>query len=444
MSGTDPATTSYPEIRERIDSGPVVFNQYLIIFVCFLLNVADGFDLLAMSMAAPSISADWEIDPKALGVIFSAALAGMIIGSMFLAPLSDRIGRRAIILCAMAAVSLSMFATAYSTSVIQLIPIRFVTGLSIGGVLASVTSLAAEFAPAHRRSLAVIFVHSGYAAGAIIVGPIASTVIGAQGWERLFVYGGIISGVLFFLSILLVPESIELLAAKSGNDEKRLARINGIMSRIGKPVFEELPVCSNESAPPSGSIKSLLNPVYRARTLRLWTVFFVALWANFFLATWIPKLFVDAGFDSKVGIFALTVYSVSALVGALSLGAMSVKFDLTRTIALMFLASAVLLGIYTLAKPEDIFLLYAFWACIGFGLGGGFSGLFAVAAQVYPAEIRATGVGWSIGLGRFGALISPVVAGYLVAVGWGMYGLFLVMAIPAMTVAGILIKGVRN
>lgn len=140
----------------------------------------------------------------------------------------------------------------------------------------------------------------------------------------------------------------------------------------------------------------------------------------------------------------MTVYSIAALVGALSLGVFSTRFKLTPTIAVIFLISAVLLGIYTQVKPEDVFVLYVFWACISFALSGGFSGLYAVAAESYPAEIRTTGVGWCIGLGRSGAVISPIVAGYLVAAGWGMYDLFLVLAIPAIAIAGMLIKGIKN
>lgn len=441
---TDGVVTSYPAIRERIDSGPIVFNQFLIILICFLLNLADGFDLMAMAMAAPALSADWKIDPTALGVIFSSGLAGMTLGAMFLAPLSDKAGRRVVILSAMAAVSLAMFATAYATSVTELVLIRFIAGLGIGGVLASSTSMASEFAPAAHRSLAVIFVQSGYTVGAIIVGPIASVVISAQGWELLFVYGGVLSTALFVFSIFFLPESIEHLAARSGDSDKRLAVINKIFVRMGREPFDALPERSGEGVPPTGSIKSLVNKDYRLTTIRLWLIFFFALWANYFLVNWIPKLFVNAGFTSNEGIYALTVYSIAALVGALSLGVFSTRFKLTPTIAAMFLVAAVLLGIYTQVQPENVLVLYAFWACISFALSGGFSGLYAVAAESYPAEIRTTGVGWCIGLGRSGAVISPIVAGYLVAAGWGMYDLFLVLAIPAIAIAGILIKGIKN
>ena len=438
------ATSSYPEIRERIDSGSFVFNQYLIIFICFLLNFADGFDLMVMAMAAPSISTEWQLDAKALGVIFSSALAGMTMGAMFLAPLSDRFGRRIVILFAVSANTLSILATAYAASVSELVMIRFITGLGVGAVLVSTTSMATEFAPEKRRSFAVVLVQCGYAAGAISVGPMASVVIGSSGWETLFIYGSVLNAMLFVVALLLLPESIEHLAAKRGDDGKRLARINRIIIRIGKEPFTELPVRSNYNGPPSGSIKSLLNETYRSVTLRLWAIFFLVLWINYFLANWIPKLFVNAGFSNTEAIFALTVYASSAFFGALSIGIISIRFNLKRAIATMYWIGAIVLGICIQVKPENIIVLYAFWACIAFTVSGADSGLFAVAAETYPAEIRATGVGWCIGLGRSGAIISPIVAGYLVAAGWGMYSLFLILAMPAIILVGVLVIGIKT
>lgn len=444
MAESAAATASYPGIRERIDEGAMGSYQYLIILICFLINVADGFDLMAMSMAAPAVSEDWQIDPTTLGVIFASALAGMTIGAMFLAPLSDKFGRRFIIIGCMAAVCVSVFATAFAQSVDQLVVIRFFTGIGIGGVLATSTAMASEFAPSHHRSFAVIFVQSGYTVGAIMVGPIATQVIDGAGWQYLFFIGGTATAILLVLTVLFLPESIEHIAAKSGDDEERLKRMNAILHRLGREPFSALPERGNVTAPETGSIGSLLSDAFRIKTLKLWAIFFLSLWTSYFLVNWIPKLFVDAGFARSEGIFALTVYSIGALAGALSLGAISTRFKLLDTIAIMFAVSGGLLAIYAFAKPENAFVLYAFWACISFALSGGYAGLFAVAAEAYPAEIRTTGVGWCIGLGRSGAVVSPIVAGYLVAAGWDMYSLFLVLALPAILLAAVLIGSLRT
>lgn len=444
MADRADANASYPGLRARIDDGPIVLHQYLIIFICFLLNVADGFDLMAMAMAAPAVSEDWQIEPTTLGVIFSSALAGMTIGAMFLAPLSDKIGRRSIIIGCMAVVCASVFATAFAQSVEQLVVIRFLTGIGIGGVLATSTSMASEFAPTHRRSLAVIIVQSGYTVGAIIVGPIASHVIDGAGWEYLFLLGGTATAILLVLSILFLPESIEHIAAKSGHDSHRLEKMNAILRRIGRAPLSALPERADVVAPETGSIRSLLGAAFRLKTLRLWAIFFLALWTSYFLVNWIPKLFVNAGFERNQGIFALTIYSVGALAGALSLGVISTRFKLIDTIAILFTISGALLALYVVARPENAIVLYIFWACISFTLSGGYAGLFAVAADAYPAEIRTTGVGWCIGVGRSGAVVSPIIAGYLVARGWDMYSLFLVLALPAILLAAFLIGSLRS
>ena len=436
-------TSAFPEIRDRIDNGGISLNQYVIISICFLLNVADGFDVLAMSVAAPSISDAWQITPQSLGVIFSAALAGMTIGAMFISPLSDKFGRRKIILFSVAAISLSMFATAYSGSVTELVIIRFITGLGIGSVLASLASITTEFAPEEKRSFAVIFVQSGYSVGAVIVGPVAGFVLAHYSWELLFIYGGSLSAVLFVFAYLFIPESIEYLASAKGDEQKRLDQINATLRRIGKPEFETLPKRSGAVLTDSGSISSLLGSNFRVRTLTLWGAFFLAFWATYFLINWIPKLFVNAGFDIQEGISALTVFTIGGLLGALSIGVISTRFNLTRSIATAFVVSALLLCLYVLIQPQNLPALYIFMAAANFALTGGFTAFYAVAAQSYPAEIRATGVGWCIGLGRFGAIVSPIVAGFLVASDWGMYSLFMVLAIPPILLSALLIYRVK-
>ena len=433
------AGASFPEIRSRIDSGPLAAGQYLIFLICFLLNLADGFDALAMSYAAPALRDDWGVHASELGVIFSAALAGMTLGAMFLSPLSDKLGRRTIILLSAALTSLSMLSTPYAGSIEQLVVIRFLTGLGIGGILATAASMTSEFAPERYRSFAVITVTSGFAVGQVLAGPVAAYVIPNQGWQQLFIYGGLLTASLFMLAYFFLPESIEYTASKTGNDQDRLARINSLLVRMQRQALDSLPQSRVGDTVKQGNIGSLLNARFRWRTLHLWVIFFPAYWSAYFLVNWIPTLFVDSGLTQEQGIFALTIYTLGGLIGAFSIGYLSTKLRLIALIAAMFLATAALLGLFVAIKPESLVLLNALVLLMGFAFIGGFTGLYPVAAQNYPTEIRTTGVGWCIGLGRFGAILSPTVAGLLVSAGWGMYGLFLFIAIPPILLSGFLI-----
>ncbi len=437
MSTSD--STSFPEIRSRIDDGPLAAGQYLIFLICFLLNLADGFDLVAMSYAAPALSDDWGVQASELGVIFSAALAGMTIGAMFLSPLSDKLGRRTIILFSSALTSVSMLSVLYVDSITQMVVMRFLTGLGIGGILASAASVASEFAPERYRSFAVVFVGSGFAVGQVIGGPIAADVIPDDGWRQLFLYGGLLTAGLFVLACIFLPESIEYTASKTGNDQARLARINNLLVRMQRQALNKLPRSQVGDIVKKGNIGSLLNARFRRRTLHLWAIFFPAYWSSYFLVNWIPTLFVNSGLTQEQGIFALTLYTLGGLIGALSIGYLSTRLRLVPLLAIMFLATAALLGLFVALKPESLFLSNTLVLAMGFTFIGSFTALYAVVTQIYPAEIRATGLGWSIGLGRIGAILSPLVAGFLVSAGWGMYGLFLFIAIPPILLSGYLI-----
>ena len=437
MSSSD--STFSPEIRNRIDDGPLVSGQIIIFLICFLLNLADGFDLVAMSYAAPALSENWSVKANELGVIFSAALTGMTAGALFLSPMSDKFGRRKVILLSVVSTSCSMFSTLYANTIEQMVIIRFVTGIGIGGILSSAASIASEFAHSRYRSFAVIFVGSGFSVGMVIAGPIAAYVIPEQGGRQLFLYGGVLTASLFVLAYWYLPESIEYLASKSGDEQNRLDQINRLLERMKRRKLEILPTLQKSNTAKKSNVGSLLNAQYRKRTLHLWAIFFPAYWASYFLVNWIPILFVKLGLSQTDGIFALTIYTLGGLVGALAIGYLSTRIGLLNLLAAMFLITVIFLGLIVLIRPDSLKLMNSLVFVIGFAYTGANTALYAVATQIYPAEIRATGLGWGIGLGRIGAIVSPVVAGFLVAAGWDMYSLFLFIAIPPIVISGLLI-----
>ena len=183
-------------VRARIDEGPVVPLMWLVVFLGFLLNLADGIDVVAMSVTAPSVAAAWGLERAALGPLFSAALFGMAIGAAGLAPLSDRLGRRLLLVAAMLLVGLSMLAVSWiegTASVTVFSILRFVSGLGIGVIFGSAPALASEFMPSRYRSLAVSLVVMGYPVGAVLAGPIANALIPDYGWTAVFMAGGVLT-----------------------------------------------------------------------------------------------------------------------------------------------------------------------------------------------------------------------------------------------------------
>ncbi|GAB5486962.1 MAG: MFS transporter [Parasphingorhabdus sp.] len=438
MTGVTQNSIGIPEIRARIDEGSLHPLQITIIFICLILNMVDGFDVVAMSVAAPALTEEWGISAVEKGYILSAALIGMTLGAILLAPLSDVYGRRKVLIWSVVTISVSMIATGMvPKSVTLMIVLRIVSGLGIGAIIASTTSVASEFAPERYRNLFVTLVIAGYPMGAMLVGPLAGIVIPGQGWQMLFIYGGLFTLASGVLVALLLPESAEFLAGRKGLQKHGLDDINQILARIGKFPIDHLPDRSVDSHPGAAKVSDLLTDSYRSVTARLWVIFFTGFLTLYFLLSWIPSLFVNNGLSQGQGIFALTIFNLAGVLGIIVIGLTTTKFRLAVPVALFFLTSGLVMLIAGWQRPVDSTALNMMIFAIGFLLQGAFTAMYAIAARIYETHIRTTGIGWSMGLGRTGAILSPILAGYLVALGSGMYGLFLIFAVPAL-IAGAL------
>ena len=192
-------------------SGDMTPFQVNAVTICLLINFLDGFDVLAIAFAAPSIAADWSVAPTALGIIFSAGLAGMVVGALFLSPYADRIGRRPLILVCLAIIGAGMLGSAIADNVTQLVVWRLLTGLGVGGMLASLTTMVAEYSSDRRRQLAISVLQSGYPVGAIIAGIVSVWLLDSHGWRSIFVVGGVLSLAMIPLVYWGLPESLQFL-----------------------------------------------------------------------------------------------------------------------------------------------------------------------------------------------------------------------------------------
>lgn len=433
-------------IREKIDTGSFTPMMLVIVFIGFMLNLVDGFDVVAMSAAAPSLLTEWDVSRSELGPIFSSALIGMAIGAALIAPLADRFGRRLLVIIATIAIGLSMIAVVLipkgNLALPLMIAIRFISGLGIGVIFASGAAIASEFVPEKYRNLAVTLAIMGYPFGAMFVGPVANLVIPLQGWEMLFVYGGIATLAMGVIIFFVLPESPEFLANKEPTDET-LDKLNRVLLVLKREAFNAMPKRESKPNIESAKVSSLLTREFRTSTLALWTIYFMGLFTIYFLLSWIPTLFVDSGFSRAQGINALTLLNLGAVIGILLIGILITNVKLAKPIAIYFLVAAVLLVALYLWRPNGLIALNIFIFCIGLSLQGAFTAIYALAARVYPATIRTTGIGWAAGLGRVGGIVSPVIIGLLAASGWDMFSLFLLSAVP-LIIAGILVLKFRD
>lgn len=417
------------EARTLIDDGAISTLQWIIFAVCFLMNAIDGMDVLVISYAAPLLAEEWSIAPAALGIVFSAGLIGMTTGAMFVAPYADTIGRRNMILLSILLTGGGVLATSLAGSVNALMLLRFISGMGIGAMLASVATMAAEYAPDRRRNLILGSVLAGFPIGATLFGIVAADILPSQGWRAIFIAAGGATLVTLPVVWFLLPESLTFLIRMRPADA--LVRINRILTRMGHATLDALPRTSADIA--SRSVARLFSNELSRPTLLLWLAFFMNFAALYFLTSWIPKLANSAGLPLQLAIYSGAAFNFGAVFGIATSGLLSQKIGLKRTIALFLLLAAAVMGVFGLAAGSALILVL--FGLIGFFIQGGFVGLYAIAARLYPTEIRTTGVGWAIGAGRTGAIIGPMLGGLLVAAGWSIGANFRWFAITLLLAA---------
>jgi benzoate transport len=401
--------------------------QYFSIAICFLMSVLDGMDVLVVSYCAPAIAEDLNLGPKTLGFVFSAGLIGMAIGAIFLAPFADRFGRKKLILASAFIMGLSVLLTAYSENISQLILMRLVSGLGIGCMLATTATLTSENVLNNSKDFWVSLVISGYPVGAVVSGYVAAAIIPSYGWESMFVLAGLTTILTIPLIFFFLSESPQFYLKKQPKDA--LAKANKILIKMNFKPLDSLPKIGLK-ANNKPLVSRLFSEKYKISTLQLWAALFFAFGCLYFLISWIPKLASDAGLSIELAIYAGTIFNVGAFFGIVLQGYFSSKIGLKKTISFFLLLTFLLMASFKLFVGTDILLLVYF--LLGFSLQGGFVGLYAVAARLYPTEFKTTGVGWAIGMGRVGGVLAPLIGGLLISTGLSLSANFLIFSIPAL------------
>jgi benzoate transport len=438
MTSSATPASSQNIVAEVIDNGQISGQQLLVIGLCMFFNMLDGFDITAMAVVATSVSNDLQLSADKLGLIFSFALAGMMAGAMVLAPVSDLIGRRKMIILSVAIVGVSIVFTATASTLLEFIVLRFVSGLGAGAMLASQATLAAEYSPDKYRALSVALVTSGYPLGAMMTSVMAGIILPEYEWRGMFWFGGGLTLVMGLIAWAMIPESLKYLFER--RPENALERVNKILRKLKKDTLDKLPdVAVAATAKSTGFLANftgLLAREHRVKTLTLWLTFFMCFSTLYFLMSWIPRMMEQAGFSAEVGRYAFFLFNLGGVMGIYTTGLLAIRWHLTRILSGFLVAAAIFMVVFA-AAPNQEALLLALTFLIGLLQQGGFTGLYAVAAKVYPTHIRTTGIGFAIGLGRFGAVVGPGLAGFLIAAGLSMSGNYYVFAIP-MIIGGVL------
>lgn len=431
-------TTDTPtlNVRRFVDEQPVGAYQVLVLGLCILTVLMEGFDAQAMGFVAPAVSKQLHIARAALGTVLSSGLVGMMIGALTLGPLADRIGRKPVIVGSALLFGTASLLTATAHSISSLLTFRLITGIGLGASLPTMIALEAEYMPKRFRATSIVIAGSGFSLGATLGGLASARLLDHFGWQSVFVAGGVVPILIAAVLIVWLPESIRYLVVKGGSDGLVLRYLRNLSPRT--PIAAGTRFVVEEAGESGFVVKQLFTQGRAAKTLLLWVIFFMNLLDVYFLNSWLPTVIHDSGIAVKTAILITTLFQAGGTVGALTLGILIDQTASYQVLAAGYLAATACVFLIGTAATSVPLLASAVLGA-GFFVVGGQIGANALAAESYPTALRSTGVGWSLGIGRIGSITGPLVGSAILSSG-AAGQVFSIAAVPMLiaAVAGFL------
>jgi AAHS family 4-hydroxybenzoate transporter-like MFS transporter len=414
-------------ISDTIDNSRVGSFQIGVFVLCGLCLIMDGFDVQAWGYVAPSLFTEWGI-PSAAGRVASLTLMGVLVGSLLFSMLADKIGRRPVLIGATLYFSLLTLITARVTSLEQLLVIRFIGGLGLGAIMPNAVALVGEYSPKRSRVMAMLVVSNGFTIGAAVAGFIATYLIPNFGWRSVFYFGGTVPLVIGLLMFISLPESLQFLTLR----KKGAATIARWLKRI-EPDVEIRPdtrFVVNEEQKGGVPIFTLFHEGRATGTLLLWTMQFMNLINLYMLSTWLPTIARGMGMTTTAALMVGTMFQTGGAVGSVAIGQPIQKWGFFGVLIACFAGAGVMIAL--IGQPGlTSTLLFAVVFLAGFGILGGQAGNNALAATYYPTDLRSTGVGAALGIGRIGSILGPSAAEFM-RPRYSTHQLFIAFAVPAL------------
>ncbi|MDP8984575.1 MAG: MFS transporter [Pseudomonadota bacterium] len=421
------------DVSGFLDASQVGPLQRHVLWICGLIGAVEGFDAQAVGYIAPTLMTDWHLPPGALAPVFSVGLFGLMLGALFIAPLADRVGRRPVLLASLVVFGVSTLATAMAPHLAALMVLRFLTGIGLGGAMPNAVALTAEYMPRRRRAFLVMLMFNGFNIGSMVGGIVSAQFVATLGWQAVFVVGGVLPLLLAPVVFFRLPESIAFLAL---SDAPR-AHILGLLRRIDPHVDVE------EGAPlrdarsqlaPNIAVNELFGHGRTATTLLIWLIFFMSLLDIYLLVSWLPASLNAGGATVRMAIVAGTVLQLGSVLGCLPIGLAVDRFGAPPVMSCAYLVGALCIACIGVSNSNIALTLVAAFGA-GFGLIGGQAAANALAATSYPTQLRSTGVGWALGIGRVGSIVGPLLGGALMTARMPLPKLFVIAAVPAAVAA---------
>jgi MFS transporter, AAHS family, 4-hydroxybenzoate transporter len=425
----------YFNVSDFINQHKLSGYQLVVIILCGLVTALDGFDTQSIAFVAPVIAQQWGLQTSDFGIVFSAGLLGVMLGSVVFGMIADRFGRKVVIMACLAIMGIFSLVTISSESVQDLIVFRFLTGIGLGGAIPNTLALTAEYSPKRLINTTVTIMFCGFPLGAVIGGLVMSRIIPVLGWEIVFIVGGLLPLAMIAIVYILLPESIRFLVTKHKSADKIIKILTEIKPAM--QIDDQVKFTLDEQKVEKANVRHLFERGMARTTLLLWIMYFMCLLVFYCLVNWLPTILKMTGVPIDKAILSTAIFNLGGICGGIAVARLIDKRNQSEKdiIAISFLlASCTITAIgFILGITTSLVMLAVFLS--GFFVMGSTMGVQALMTRYYPTAIRSTGVGWTLGVGRIGAIIGPMAAGVVITLQYDLTIFFMLCALPALAAA---------
>ncbi|ARU04467.1 aromatic acid/H+ symport family MFS transporter [Comamonas serinivorans] len=429
------------DVNQVIDNARFTRFHWMVVWLCALLLIFDGYDLFIYGVVLPVLMKEWNLSPVQAGALGSYALFGMMFGAFIFGPLADRIGRKKGIAICFLLFTAATFCNGFAKSPTEFGVYRFIAGLGCGGLMPNAVALMNEYAPKRLRSTLVAVMFSGYSLGGVLSAGLGIYMLPRFGWQAMF-FSAAVPLVLLPLILWKLPESVGFLLRQGREDQAR-----ALLARIAPatPIDAQTRLVLSEGKGAGVPMLDLVKEGRALGTVMIWVAFFCCLLMVYALGSWLPKLMANAGYSLGSSLSFLLALNFGGMAGAIAGGWLGDRFSLPKVVLAFFAVGTVSIAALGFNSPMPI--LYLLIILAGATTIGTQILLYANTAQFYPLTMRSTGLGWASGVGRTGAIVGPLLGGSLMAAALPLEMNFLAFAVPGLVAAvamGVFIAGTRN
>ncbi|HWL56825.1 MAG TPA: MFS transporter [Paracoccus sp. (in: a-proteobacteria)] len=412
-----------------VDESPIGRQQLAVFIGAIAVLVVDGFDLQIISYLIPAISQEWGMAATMKGAILSAGLAGLMVGYLLLPLVAVRIGLRRMILLSLLSMSAATFLTLLADTPQHLVMLRFLTGLTLGGVFPNTVALITEYCPEKYRSSIVSISYVGLPLGFLVAGWSAYAILPQFGWRGAIAVGGILPLLAVGVVLSVIPESLEYLLGRAKDGQQRARKIIGRLfpETVLRP---DAPLAVTAKKTRAANVLDLFAPKIWIGTLALW----VSLASNsvvyYFVLSWMPSMLITVGATQQNAILAASLTNGGGILAAFITGPLMDRYGTYPVLLGHFIVAVIFTAIVGAVLSPDLVILVPAALCLGFCVSGLQKGISALTVRFYSIDLRAVGLGWVFGVARLGAIAGPILASFLFAADWEPHTVFYVMTIP--------------